>query len=94
MIARIGGDEFALLTSLPAEQIAALQARTNRTLAAENLSATFGVTFCPDDGQTACELFHKADDRLFAAKLVRRTARPSSRSRPHGANSSAHRRRH
>jgi diguanylate cyclase (GGDEF)-like protein len=71
VIARIGGDEFALLTNLPADQIAALQARTNRTLSAENLSATFGVTFCPDDGQTTTELFHKADDRLFAAKLVR-----------------------
>jgi diguanylate cyclase (GGDEF)-like protein len=71
VIARIGGDEFALLTALPADQITALQARTNRTLASENLSTTFGVTFCPDDGQTAAELFHKADDRLFAAKLVR-----------------------
>jgi diguanylate cyclase (GGDEF)-like protein len=71
VIARIGGDEFALLTVLPADQIAALQARTNRTLSAENLSTTFGVTFCPADGQTASELFHKADDRLFAAKLVR-----------------------
>jgi diguanylate cyclase (GGDEF)-like protein len=71
VIARIGGDEFALLTTLPADQIAALQARTNRTLSAENLSTTFGVTFCPDDGETASELFHKADDRLFAAKLVR-----------------------
>jgi diguanylate cyclase (GGDEF)-like protein len=70
-IARIGGDEFALLTVLPADQIAALQARTNRALLTENLSTTFGVTFCPDDGQTASELFHKADDRLFAAKLVR-----------------------
>ena len=38
VIARIGGDEFALLTHLPADQIAALQARTNRTLSAENLS--------------------------------------------------------
>jgi diguanylate cyclase (GGDEF)-like protein len=71
ILARIGGDEFALLTSLPADQIAALQARTNRALASENLSVTFGVTFSPDDGQNASELFHKADDRLFAAKLVR-----------------------
>ena len=71
VIARIGGDEFALLTRLPADQIAALQARTNRMLSAENLSATFGVTLYPDDGQTTTELFHKADDRLFAAKLVR-----------------------
>jgi diguanylate cyclase (GGDEF)-like protein len=70
VIARIGGDEFALLTVLPTDQIAALQARTNCTLSAENLSTTFGATFCPGDGQTASELFHKADDRLFAAKLV------------------------
>jgi diguanylate cyclase (GGDEF)-like protein len=71
VVARISGDEFAILTALPADQIAALRARTNRALSAENLSTTFGVTFCPDDGQTAAELFHKADDRLFAAKLVR-----------------------
>jgi diguanylate cyclase (GGDEF)-like protein len=70
-LARIGGDEFALLTSLPAEQIAALAARVNRALSTADLSVTFGTTYCPDDGQTAAELFHKADDRLFAAKLVR-----------------------
>jgi diguanylate cyclase (GGDEF)-like protein len=71
VLTRIGGDDFGLLTTLPAEQITALQARTNRTLSSENLSLTFGVTFCPQDGQTAAELFHKAGDRLFAAKLVR-----------------------
>jgi diguanylate cyclase (GGDEF)-like protein len=71
LVARIGGDEFALVTSLPSEQIAALQARSNRTLSSESLSVTFGATSCPDDGQTTAELFHKADDRLFAAKLVR-----------------------
>jgi diguanylate cyclase (GGDEF)-like protein len=70
-LARIGGDEFALLTRLPAEQIAALAARVNRALSTESLSVTFGTTYCPEDGQTAAELFHKADDRLFAAKLVR-----------------------
>jgi diguanylate cyclase (GGDEF)-like protein len=71
VLTRIGGDDFGLLTTLPADQIVALQARTNRTLSSENLSATFGVTFCPQDGDTAAELFHKAGDRLFAAKLVR-----------------------
>jgi len=71
VIARIGGDEFALLTTLPLEQIAALYARVNRTLTPENLSVTFGATCCPEDGRSATELFHKADDRLFAAKLVR-----------------------
>jgi diguanylate cyclase (GGDEF)-like protein len=71
LIARIGGDEFALVTWLPPEQIVALAARVNRTLSPEGFSVTFGSTFCPADGQTATELFHKADDRLFAAKLVR-----------------------
>lgn len=71
VITRIGGDDFGLLTTLPADQIVALQARTNRTLSPENLAVTFSVTFCPEDGQTAAELFHKAGDRLFAAKLVR-----------------------
>jgi diguanylate cyclase (GGDEF)-like protein len=70
-VARIGGDEFAVVTELTGDQITALMARANRTLAAESLSLTFGGTSSPDDGQTAAELFHKADDRLFAAKLVR-----------------------
>ena len=70
-IARIGGDEFALVTSMPPGEIVALTARVNRTLSTENLAVTFGTTHCPEDGETAAELFHKADDRLFAAKLVR-----------------------
>jgi diguanylate cyclase (GGDEF)-like protein len=71
LIARIAGDEFAVLTQLPPDQVVAFAARTNRALSTEDLSVTFGATSCPEDGQTAAELFHKADDRLFAAKLVR-----------------------
>jgi diguanylate cyclase (GGDEF)-like protein len=71
VVARIGGDEFALLTSMPTEQLVAFSSRVNRTLGAEDLSVSFGITVAPEDGQTAAELFHKADDRLFAAKLVR-----------------------
>ncbi|HEY2374016.1 MAG TPA: GGDEF domain-containing protein [Gaiellaceae bacterium] len=70
-VARIGGDEFALVTALPVDQVTTLMSRANRALAPEDLSLTFGATSSPDDGQTAAELFHKADDRLFAAKLVR-----------------------
>jgi len=71
LVARIGGDEFAVVTGLPHAEIVALTTRVNRTLSTEDLSLTFGVTQCPDDGETAAELFHKADDRLFAGKLVR-----------------------
>jgi diguanylate cyclase (GGDEF)-like protein len=70
-LARIGGDEFAVLTSMPPDEIAALTTRVNRTLSTEQFAMAFGTTHCPEDGETAAELFHKADDRLFAAKLVR-----------------------
>jgi diguanylate cyclase (GGDEF)-like protein len=70
-VARIGGDEYAVVTALPPDQVVALTTRVNRTLSTEGLSVTFGSTSCPDDGETAAELFHKADDRLFAGKLVR-----------------------
>jgi diguanylate cyclase (GGDEF)-like protein len=70
-LARIGGDEFAILSALPPGQVTALTSRVNRTLSTESLSVTFGSTTNPDDGETAAELFHKADDRLFAGKLVR-----------------------
>lgn len=70
-VSRIGGDEFAVVIALAAELVTTFMAAANRTLAPEGLSLTFGATSSPDDGQTAAELFHKADDRLFAAKLVR-----------------------
>jgi diguanylate cyclase (GGDEF)-like protein len=71
LVARISGDQFAILTTMPAAELTALALRVNRTLSTEDVSISFGTTRCPDDGETAAELFHKADDRLFAAKLVR-----------------------
>jgi diguanylate cyclase (GGDEF)-like protein len=73
-ICRIGGDEFALLTALPASDAAGFCVRVSRALASEGLRLSFGTTVCPDDGTTAVELFRKADDRLFAAKLLRKAA--------------------
>jgi diguanylate cyclase (GGDEF)-like protein len=66
-VARVGGDEFAVLTV----DATALAARANVLLARDQLAVTAAVTSYPDDGETADDLFKKADDRLFAAKLVR-----------------------
>ena len=71
-VARIGGDEFAILTDLPLEQLGLMRARVGRSLAAENLQLSFSTTSYPTDGRGAVELFRKADDRLFAAKLLAR----------------------
>ena len=75
VVARVGGDEFTLLTYRPAEQAVELCTRLARTLAAENLHLSFGTTSYPDDGATPVELFRKADDRLFTAKLLNRNRR-------------------
>jgi diguanylate cyclase (GGDEF)-like protein len=75
IIARIGGDEFAMITSRPPEQTALVCRRIARTVGTEGVHLSFGTTASPDDGTTAVELFRKADDRLFAAKLVSRNRR-------------------
>jgi diguanylate cyclase (GGDEF)-like protein len=74
-LARVGGDEFALLTDLPADEVLLVCSRLARTLDAEDLHVSFGATASPQDGTAAVELFRKADDRLFAAKLVSRNRR-------------------
>ncbi|HEY4412999.1 MAG TPA: GGDEF domain-containing protein, partial [Gaiellaceae bacterium] len=75
VVARVGGDEFALLTYRPVGQAVELCTRLARTLAAESLHISFGTTSYPDDGATPVELFRKADDRLFTAKLLNRNRR-------------------
>ena len=74
-LARVGGDEFAILSSMSPEEAGLVCARIARALAAEDLQLSFGTTSCPRDGATAVELFRKADDRLFAAKLLSRNRR-------------------
>jgi diguanylate cyclase (GGDEF)-like protein len=74
-LARVGGDEFALLTDgrLPEAQSLCSTLRTE--LALEDLHMTFGWAALPEDGLVPLELFRKADDRLYAAKLIQRNHR-------------------
>jgi diguanylate cyclase (GGDEF)-like protein len=70
-VARVGGDEFAVLTELEPSEVPALTALLNAALAPDELALTSGATSLPADGDSGVELFRKADDRLFAAKLLR-----------------------
>ena len=44
-------------------------------LAADGLPVSFGWAAAPEDGVGSLELFRKADDRLYAAKLIARNHR-------------------
>jgi GGDEF domain-containing protein len=46
-----------------------------RTLSRTGFGVSFGWASRPDDGESSLELFRKADDRLYAAKLVSRNRR-------------------
>ena len=74
-LARVGGDEFAILTDARVTEAAALCARLREQLAHDDLHVSFGWAALPDDGAAPLELFRKADDRLYAAKLVMRNHR-------------------
>jgi diguanylate cyclase (GGDEF)-like protein len=74
-LARVGGDEFAILTDATAADAADLCRRLRDRLANEDLHMTFGWAALPHDGSAPLELFRKADDRLYAAKLVGRNHR-------------------
>ena len=74
-LARVGGDEFAILTDTTAGDAPELCRRLRERLAAHDLHMTFGWAGLPHDGLAPLELFRKADDRLYAAKLVARNHR-------------------
>ncbi|HEX6490879.1 MAG TPA: GGDEF domain-containing protein [Gaiellaceae bacterium] len=71
-LARTGGDEFAILTTLPGtDAIRALCVRLTTALAHEGLAMSFGWAVHPRDGRDALALFRTADERLYAQKLIR-----------------------
>jgi len=84
LIARQGGDEFAVLAGgTDAQAAAALAARIERALTrvrdAEDrpVRASIGVALYPGDGRTADDLLHHADAVLREVKSARYAADPS-----------------
>lgn len=71
-VARVGGDEFAVLaSSQTVDETARLGARLEWVLAAEGCRITFGWALYPQEGANALSLYRVADERLYARKLVR-----------------------
>jgi diguanylate cyclase (GGDEF)-like protein len=74
-VARVGGDEFALLLEGSLETAQTVCERLKRSLSRTGLDVSFGWAARPEDGESSLELFRKADDRLYAAKLIGRNRR-------------------
>lgn len=71
-VARVGGDEFAVVTSLAGgEEAATAAARLEATLENQGVRITFGWALFPGEGENALSLYRAADERLYARKLVR-----------------------
>jgi diguanylate cyclase (GGDEF)-like protein len=69
-IARVGSDEFALVTGSP-EDPARLAGRLERRLGEEGCAITFGWACFPREGENALSLYRAANERLYVRKLAR-----------------------
>jgi diguanylate cyclase (GGDEF)-like protein len=78
VVARVGGDEFALLASVVDEDDArGLVRRIEEELAAQQVRMSFGSAVYPVDGASALTLFRIADARLYDRKLLRKRLAPT-----------------
>jgi diguanylate cyclase (GGDEF)-like protein len=69
-VARVGGDEFAVLARLANSDARTLAVRTERQLRLAGESVTFGWATFPQDGENALALYRAADERLHARKMA------------------------
>lgn len=71
-VARVGGDEFAVLTDARSgEEAGRVAARLEKVLASSEIAITFGWSVFPHEGPNALSLYRAADERLYARKLIR-----------------------
>jgi diguanylate cyclase (GGDEF)-like protein len=76
-LARVGGDEFAVITTARnTEAVRALCDRLTTALATAGMGMSFGWALYPRDGESPRLLFRAADERLYARKLLRRSLTP------------------
>ena len=70
-VARIGGDEFVVLTEVDTpEEAETVSRRLQAALAERGLCASFGHAVHPEEGRDHLSLFHNADKRLYEGKLA------------------------
>ena len=71
-VARVGGEEFAVLSPCESvEQAAQLAARLERRLCESGSLVTFGWSAYPREGENALTLYRAADERLYARRVLR-----------------------
>ena len=69
-IARVGSDEFAVVTASP-DHPARLAGRLEQLLGEEGCAITFGWACFPREGENALSLYRAANERLYVRKLAR-----------------------
>jgi diguanylate cyclase (GGDEF)-like protein len=74
-VARVGDDEFAVLTyAASAGDAGKVAAQLQRVLADDGVAVTFGWAAYPQDGSNALSLYRAADERLYARRVIHRQA--------------------
>ena len=71
-VARVGGEEFAVLSVCDSvEHAAQLAVQLERSLCESGSSVTFGWSAYPREGENALTLYRAADERLYARRVLR-----------------------
>jgi diguanylate cyclase (GGDEF)-like protein len=70
-VARVGGDEFAVLADLPPDGARGVALSLETALSSPGSTITFGWATYPEEGENALALYRVADERLYARKVAR-----------------------